>query len=34
MGDLFNLYNSTEAQWIAAKMTIKQKEISEYYCSK
>jgi hypothetical protein len=34
MGDLFHLYNSTEAQWIAAQTTTRQKTISEYFCSK
>jgi hypothetical protein len=33
MGNLFHLYNSIEAQWIAAPMT-RQKKISEYFCSK
>jgi hypothetical protein len=34
MSDLFRLYNSIEAQWIAAQMTTLQKKISEYFCSK
>jgi hypothetical protein len=33
MGDLFHLYNSIEAQCIAAQMT-RQEKISEYFCSK